>query len=741
MRIYIISIIVVFIISYPNIIMSYDNIKTHPEITEKAIKQSKVNDFLKSNIGIPEGIGKFYGNDTILRLLRGGSTNEDKPFTRTRHHFWNPLNNSGLHDTGCGMALGWVPFCFIFRGNPNRDWAMGLYEANEYSWEEAKDSYYAALTGTTEEDREENFILMYESLGRVLHLIEDMGVPAHTRNDIFGHLDFTEVEDWWNPISWAGNLYEYHVKDVLRNNKTYIVNLCEENGLTNPVFEKVEDYWDTEAYDGTNPEWTMPVDGSEQAGLAEYCNANFLSECAMFTNHLSLDDEHYFPYPSETSLCSLDFVPRIVTAEDGELDTVLYLDKDKDGDIIQNFVSAKYVWTILDMKSEAEYIEAYKLGFKLDDEVHKAYAEKLIPKTVGYASGVLDYFFRGSIEITLPDDGVYALLDPEPADPTTQGFNHIALMVRNNSSDEELMMTGGSIDLVVKYRISDVDPFQNYSPYPEPSPDVHYLTTSWGAERDIPRDGPVRLEFDLQQEIPLWATDISVQVVYKGELTKGTEDEPIEKNAVCVGFKDISEPTPLDIFNNTDFQCMYDTWCYTDDSLTPNAAEQGYAYAGDILVDECSGDCADTPACEWLFDYIQPKQAENIYIRFSSVDNPKNASANEGEYVYNVNNLEPGRYKRLYVLSDYEFSFDSYAPGLVDKDYMIVNAVKNQEQYDQDSGTMILYYPTFRAIREKEMWIPCYVRNYSIYDTDDCPGIDEERECELTNITIGMEPM
>lgn len=741
MKINYIIMVILILFCHHSSIYAYDDEYTHQQITEAAILKSILHDYLRSYVGISEGREKIYNGKPIVELLKSGSTNEDHPFTRSRHHFWNPLNNSGLHDRGCGMALNWVPLCFVFWGSANRDWAMGLVEENEYSWEDARQAYYAALTSPTEEDRDKNFILMYESLGRVLHLIEDMGVPAHTRNDIFGHLDYIEFEDWWNPISWAGNLYEYHVKDMGRIDSLYITGLCDEQGVTIPVFEKAEDYWDSEVYDGTAPGLTMPLNGEERAGLAEYCNANFLSECAMFTNHLSPDDEHYFPYPREASLSSLDFIPRIVTAEDGREDTVLYLDKDRDGEVIPNFVSAKYVWTILEMKSETEFTEAYRLGFKLDDEVHTAYAEKLIPKTVGYAAGVLNHFFRGSIEITIPDDGVYAFLDLEPSDPTTQGFNRIALMVRNNSSDEELMMTEGSVDLVVKYRLSEVDPFKNYSPYPEPLPDFHYLITSWGPERDIPRDEPVMLEFDLPQEIPLWATDLSVQVVYKGKLTKGVDDEYVEVDAVCVGFKDISEPTPLDIFNNTDFQCMYDTWCYTDGSLTPDAAELGYAFAGNVLADECTGDCAETHACEWLFDYIQPKSAENIFIRFSPIDNPKNASANEDEYIYSIQNLEPGKYKRLYVLSDHEFSFDSYAPGWIDKDYTFVEAVMNQVQYDLDSGSMVEHYPTFRTIRELEMWISSHVMHYSIYDVDGCPGINEERECELTDITIGLEPM
>ena len=143
----------------------YDDTKTHPDLTENSISFSKLDEYLRSNLGLTIGTDTPYNGKPIVELFRSGSTNEDKPLTRSRNHFWNSLNNKGLDD-------------WPYAGDPNRDWAMGLIEANEYSWEDAREAYYAALTSTTEWEREEHFIRMYECLGRVLHLIEDMGVPV-----------------------------------------------------------------------------------------------------------------------------------------------------------------------------------------------------------------------------------------------------------------------------------------------------------------------------------------------------------------------------------------------------------------------------------------------------------------------------------------------------------------------------------------------------------------------------------
>ena len=41
----------------------------------------------------------------------------------------------------------------------------------------------------------------------------------------------------------------------------------------------------------------------------------------------------------------------------------------------------------------------------LDDNVFRDYAARLIPRAVGYSAALLDYFFRGRLDVDLADDG------------------------------------------------------------------------------------------------------------------------------------------------------------------------------------------------------------------------------------------------------------------------------------------------------------------------------------------------
>ena len=110
---------------------AYDDKITHPKITKESTIRSNLDNHLKNNMGIVEGIKYKYNGISIEDLLQLGSKNEDIGF-RALNHFWNPIHNEGLHDVGCGWfwdnddpwAFQWWD-CWDFTGLPNRDWAIG----------------------------------------------------------------------------------------------------------------------------------------------------------------------------------------------------------------------------------------------------------------------------------------------------------------------------------------------------------------------------------------------------------------------------------------------------------------------------------------------------------------------------------------------------------------------------------------------------------------------------------------
>ena len=357
----------------------------------------------------------------------------------------------------------------------------------------------------------------------------------------------------------------------------------------------------------------------------------------------------------------------------------------------------------------------------LDDKVYEEYASKLLPRAVGYSGGVLKYFFRGNIEITLPDSGVYA----QTGNPD-DGFTEVKLNARNiTPNDEE--MKDGTIELVVKYKIAQENPFQ--SKEVATSADFSYIVVpEANGVRSIPRvpedqPKPQELVFDLSSTpIPLYAMDVYLQVVYHGKL--GSEDE-----AVAVGFNDISEPTPIDLFNNMDRDCLFNDWYIADSQEAIDKVDRNKN--GIVDPDECD-----------VFSH----ELVDIYIRFSSEGDPKLVSSTDNNL--HIPALTPGSYsKTAFILTDYQFAISDIVTKLVHEDpkdpgvwkYQtpkIIQGPAIKSQTDLRAGTPEeciagglqppctisgRVYPEFTYFRGLQLWGPIVYEN-EYYPSDSvCP--------------------
>ncbi len=444
-----------------------------------------------------------------------------------------------------------------------------------YSWDDARKYYYSALMALNDTTQDKNFAETFRAIGQLMHLIQDMSVPEHTRND--GHYFFYDYEEWLKGIMVSGYLTAAFIP-----NNDYPLN--------------IDNLFDTNQYDGTNPGVTTAM----SIGLAEYSNANFLSPDNIF--------EHY-PYPSYADVTHHE-------KQDPGGVSKLYLRKTGNGEEVEFLARALKFYKYLPDSHK-------KLALTLNDpEVYSCYASKLLPRAIGYSAQVLNFFFRGALEISLPEnEGAYALAR------TDDGFDQIVLAVKNTSAAAE-EMPDGEIHLIVKYKLALEDPFQN-QPVPASDNFFYKVVPEKNGIRSIPR-APVVLTFDLSAgKIPVWATDVYLQVVYKGRMGA-------ETNAIAVGFKDISEPTPFDYINSPK-TCCYGEWLV---SGSPEAVAK-----------------ADTNG-DGVADYdVYPHLFRNVYVKISSVTTPEEKIvASESNHTYKIDALPSGQYNRVYILGDEEFN-------------------------------------------------------------------------------------
>ena len=158
------------LLATPFFVFAYDDNTTHPALTQEIVK------FF--NLKFPEG----NISDADAEYIIQGSIDEDTDARWTRH-FYDPAHNRGLSYLGTEWqsAKDWAMDTIAqathrIQDYPNKTLYGSLKDRftgeTDYSWERA---IYEYAWG----DKKRGLI----ALGHTMHLLEDMSVPDHTRND------------------------------------------------------------------------------------------------------------------------------------------------------------------------------------------------------------------------------------------------------------------------------------------------------------------------------------------------------------------------------------------------------------------------------------------------------------------------------------------------------------------------------------------------------------------------------
>lgn len=421
---------------------AFDDEDTHPRMTGVAVDQSTLDNTLKGDLRMAAGTATLLARpsdppDTVRRWLQRGARLEDDPACRASHHFHNPLKpflDAAVTDLPAPLRL----YCTNRGFSPqwaNAVWATGhvsptsrgAVTGNPFDWHAARRRYFDGLTLPTAASREAALADAFETIGHVMHLVQDLGVPAHTRSDFQSHLELFPRNAPF--LRWFGNRFE----NFVRENGQFV-----DDAIPTPVEfgdKSLIRLWDLDQYNGSNPSA-----GTDQ-GLAEYSNANFASLYTVFTEGFAPTDQYAFPYPRQSSTNLADLIQQQFTvvhvreAEDQVADLGLYLSKTGDGQLIEHFLRAGYLTRdIMDSTTPG----LLRLTFTFDDRVHRDYAAALVPRAIGYSQALLDYFFRGKLDVDVVPDAV---------DPT------LVRIEGKNASPERL--DGGTLRLYADVAVTD----------------------------------------------------------------------------------------------------------------------------------------------------------------------------------------------------------------------------------------------------------------------------------------------
>jgi hypothetical protein len=386
-------------------------LETHEAVNIRAAAISILDTYLREELALTAGLGESFTRQSgdswraIDWIRLGGRVedlyNESQWFGaayRSKNHFHNPIVPAWA-DSGLRTLSICPPFAISGESSPR--WAQDpdQGQSGQASWADARRFYLGALTRSAGADREDAWSRTFEILGQQMHLIADLAVPAHTRNDI--HCPVSDRFELWarknSPkVDAILNMSFQSVDPGI-----FSINVPVDDQMAKVPIARL---MDTDQYDGTNPTDTVRF----AVGLAEYTNANFFSDHTVFDDHRLGDPS--FRYPSSASV--------VLGAEEDAHANVRrrYFLKTQDGDTGYRLAVPSALYESLpDALRDQEKA--------LDDKVLEDYATRLLPRAVTYSAALLDYFFRGKLE---------ARIGPDPQAPQT------LLFAGKNASNEAL---------------------------------------------------------------------------------------------------------------------------------------------------------------------------------------------------------------------------------------------------------------------------------------------------------------
>jgi len=368
---------------FTNICFGYE-VDTHAQLSEVAVKASDLNTRLQ-DIGLadidamlPDSVTLLCINlpisqqRSILDLIRKGSICEDATFgttaARYQHHFYNPLNDQGL--SYVNLITGGQG-----SGMPSPVWGLETTDipGQDFSYKDARTYFYQGLTATAKNEREKNLALTFRTMGDIIHLVQDMGQPQHTRNDSHGGLI----------IFGPHSLYEIYTDE---NHARLPF-----SGYPSVEFATPDQFWHT----------------SDGKGLADYSNRGFVTAGTNFkgsSNNILPNPK--FPQPNGMN----------ATVIKNQITDLLGFNQPLSGEIdfISTPVEDKYIGgssplTEINPRSSTYSIFDSNLQiagqspvFTLNRFNFDAAHQFLILRAVGYSAGLINYFFRGKLDF-VPD--------------------------------------------------------------------------------------------------------------------------------------------------------------------------------------------------------------------------------------------------------------------------------------------------------------------------------------------------
>lgn len=392
---------------------------THRELSRLAFDRSRLSDSaLLADLGFSQsGVyrevtvdGVAVGPQQPREVVAFGAAEEDfssplncanAAWTRPFNHFFDPQHggralefggtlghsspNWVLEDTGSVATIG--VSCLAEGGRPQN-----------FSYRDAQVNLYAALTQSNPADRDTSIGLVLQTLGHVVHHVQDMAQPAHTRNE--AHSPINPPERAW--IETYTEAYVNASIPTIVGNNPYPV----------PSFARARDFWVTSA--ASSPTYV---------GMAEYTSQNFISQSTGFRSSGST----VLPNPdfSLPSGQGKTFTQRDVTIRLQDGNTLSGPMLVVSGSIYDGYALGSQPNKVLATQSLVDRLlqnSGFSMLFGVNSYVYDNQYPVLLPRAVSFSAGLINHFFAGKLSTSRVSSGSGWTIRNEAAETMTGQF-------------------------------------------------------------------------------------------------------------------------------------------------------------------------------------------------------------------------------------------------------------------------------------------------------------------------------
>jgi hypothetical protein len=365
----------------------------HRLITRHAFERLTI-DF-QTRLGVSE---EHTINDIpLVTLMADGADDADK-LPNPVNHVLDPEHNAPLTTRAVyGICL--------TNGMRADQWAR--YRPSTYALPWLPHTYRNAILGPNAGTRDASMAELFTSFGHIIHLVQDMAQPEHTRNDQHLPLPNFVLQNGYEASVWEVWGAENLVSKIDPETKLTIDPVVSFDGYPTVRLPDYGSYFQTPEYP------TL-----ERKGLANFSNRNFVTQDTNYGEGspcgFNLPRCFKYSYPAiddPGTTLRIETVDEVVLDDLGNqaiktVDEAIYTSTVYDAYTgATDFDPFHTFHSFLDMETRKYGCPVYSLG----DGSYLSRASMLIPRAVGYTAGFIEHFFRGRIDVAwkLANDGTW----------------------------------------------------------------------------------------------------------------------------------------------------------------------------------------------------------------------------------------------------------------------------------------------------------------------------------------------